>query len=144
MSQDRHVAGGPDERATSEVIASLIATTQALVKKEIEMAKLEVKGILVDKAVAVGSALVAALVALFILGFVGVTAAKALEQVVAPWIAWAIVTGIYTLVAVVLLLVAVRFARRPVVPERTKASVEETIGWAKQQVGSETATKEPT
>lgn len=141
MSHDRHVAGGRDDRATSEVVASLIATTQALVKKEIELAKLEVKRILVDKAIAVGSALVAALVALFILGFVGVTVAKALEEAFAPWIAWAIVTGVYTLVTLVLLFVAYRFVRRPVVPERTKASVEETIAWAKEQVGSDEASE---
>lgn len=136
MSQDRGAGDGHDDRATSEVVASLVATVQALVKKELELAKLEVQRIVVDKAVAVGAALFGALLCVFVLAFVGVTGAKALEEAFAPWIAWTIVTGIYLLVALIVLLVAYRFARRPVVPERTKASVEDTIGWARQQVGN--------
>jgi protein-S-isoprenylcysteine O-methyltransferase Ste14 len=134
VSHDQQSAGASDDRAASEVVASLVATTQALVRKEIELAKLELQRILVDKAIAVGAALVAALIALFVLAFVGVTAANALELVVAPWIAWAIVTGAYAIVAAGLLFAAYRYARRPVVPEQTKASVTDTITWAKQQV----------
>ena len=124
----------PDQRTTSEVIASLVAGIQALVKKELELAKLELRGILVEKAVALGLALFGALLLVFVLAFLGVTGAAALQEVVAPWISWAIVTAVYLLLAAVLLAVAAKLARRNIVPQRTKASLEETATWAKGQV----------
>lgn len=127
-------ADAPDDRDTSEVVASLIANVRALVTKELELAKLEIKRIVVEKAIALGGVLVGAVFALFILAFVGVTGAKALELVVAPWLAWLIVTGIYTLVAGTALFVAYRMALRSVVPERTKQDVQDTVAWAKEQV----------
>lgn len=123
-----------DARATSEIVASLIANLRALVTKEIELAKLEVQRIVTEKAIALGAGLAAALFALFILAFAGVTAAKALELVVAPWLAWLIVTGAYTLITGTLLTIAIVLARRSFVPERTKQDVQETVSWAKGQV----------
>jgi hypothetical protein len=123
-----------DDRSTSEVLASAIASGQALVTKEIELAKLELKQVATDKAIAIGTALGAAVLALFILAFVGVTVAKALELVMAAWLAWLIVTLVYTLLAAGLLFVAYKKGTAPVM-ERTKTSAEETVAWAKGQVG---------
>lgn len=123
-----------DQRSTSEVLASLVANLQALLKTEIELAKHEVTGIVRDKAIGLALVLVGALLGLFILGFVGVTAAHAFMLVVDPWIAWAIVTGIYLVIAVILMLVAVRLFKKPSAPERTKAELKTTADWAKQQV----------
>ncbi len=127
--------GTTDERDTSEVIASLLAHGQGLIKTELELAKLELKQIVTDKAIAVGLAVFGAVLGLFILAFIGVTGANALMLVVAPWLAWLIVTGIYILVAAIVLLVAVRLFKRPVVPEHTKAELETTKTWASGQVG---------
>jgi hypothetical protein len=124
-----------DPRSTSEVVRSLTENSQALLRKEIELAKLEITEIVVARAMAIGFAVVGAVLGLFILGFAGVTGAKALELVVDPWLAWLIVTGTYTLLAVVFLLFAKRKATTPSnTPERTKADVEETVEWAKGQV----------
>ena len=124
-----------DPRSTIEVVRSLTENSQALLRKEIELAKLEVTEIVVARALAVGFAVVGAVLGLFILGFAGVTGAKALELVVEPWLAWLIVTGVFTLLAAVFLLVAKRKATTPSnMPERTKADVEETVEWAKEQV----------
>ncbi len=131
-------AAGPptsDDRDTSEVIASLLVHGQGLIKTEIELAKLEIKRIVTEKAIAVGLVVFGAVLGLFILAFVGVTGANALMLVVEPWLAWLIVTGVYILVAVILLLVAVRLFKRPVVPEHTKAELETTRTWASEQVG---------
>jgi hypothetical protein len=124
---------GADARGTSEVVTSVVAHLQALVSKEIELAKLEAKQVLTDKAIAAGTIAGAALLGLFILGFVGVTGAKALELVVAPWLAWLIVTLVYTLLAGVLVAVGIRKAKRPVM-DQTKAEAETTKAWAKEQV----------
>jgi hypothetical protein len=126
-------AAGVDARDTSEVVTSAVAHLQALVTKEIELAKLEAKQVVTDKAIAAGTMAGAALLGLFILGFVGVTGAKALELVVAPWLAWLIVTLVYTLVAGILVAVGIRKAKRPVM-DQTKAEVETTKAWAKEQV----------
>lgn len=126
--------GAVDERTTSEVVASLIANLQALLRTEVELAKLEVTAIVRDKVIAIALAAIAALLGLFILGFVGITAAHAFMLVVEPWLAWLIVTGIYLLLAVIAMLVAVRLLKRPVVPERTKADLKESADWAKRQV----------
>lgn len=124
-----------DTRPTADVLRSLAENSQALVKKELELAKLEVTEILTARAIALGAAIVGAIVSLFVLGFAGVTGAKALELVLPAWAAWLIVTGVYALVTVTALLVALRKATRPPnVPERTKADLEQTVAWLKGQV----------
>ncbi len=128
-------AGTTDERDTSEVIASLLANGQGLLKTELELAKLELQRIATEKAIALGLVVAGAVLGLFILAFVGVTGAHALMLVVEPWLAWLIVTGIYTLITVILLLVAVRYFKRPVKPEQTLAEIETTKTWASEQVG---------
>ena len=127
-------AGVFDDRPTSEVIASLITNTQGLVRTEVELAKLEIAEIVKAKAIAIGLVLVAALLGLFILAFIGVTGANALMIVLEPWAAWLIVTGVYILLAVILVLVALRLFKKPTVPERTKAELEDLKAWAKGQV----------
>jgi uncharacterized membrane protein YqjE len=125
---------GHDDRPTSEVLRSVVANTQQLVKKELELAKLELQEIVTARLIAAVLAVTAALVALFVLAFAGVTAAKALEIVLAPWAAWLIVTGAYLLVTLLLLLGAYRKATRPPnSPERTKASIDATVGWARRR-----------
>ena len=124
-----------DERATSEVVASLLVNGQGLLKTELELAKLELQRIATEKAIAVGLVVAGAVLGLFILAFVGVTGANALMLVVAPWLAWLIVTAIYTLITVVLLLVAVNYFKRPSKPEQTLAEVDRIKTWANEQVG---------
>lgn len=128
--------GGPatEQRDVSEIVASLLANGQGLVRTEIELAKLELKKIATEKGIAIGLAAAGALLGLYILAFAGVTAAEALMLVVAPWLAWLLVTLAYLLVAVILLLVAVRLFKRPVTPEQTKAELERTRTWASEQV----------
>ena len=124
-----------DARSTSEVIASAIANVQALIRTQIELAKLEITSILRDKAIAVGLLVAAGIFGLFVLGFLGVTGAYALMLVLQEWAAWLIVTGIYLLIMVALALIAVRLLKRPSTPEETKRQASETIDWAKGQVG---------
>ncbi len=127
-------AGVFDDRSTSEVVASLVTNLQGLVKTEVELAKLEITGIVKDKALGIALALAGALFGLYILAFIGVTGANAFMLVVSPWLAWLIITGIYTLIAGVLLLVAKRLLSKPVVPETTKHEIDVTKDWAKDQV----------
>ena len=140
MSTPPHASGSQraattDERATSEVVASLLVNGQGLLKTELELAKLELQRIATEKAIAVGLVVAGAVLGLFILAFIGVTGANALMLVVAPWLAWLIVTAIYTLITVILLLVAVNYFKRPSKPEQTLAEVDRIKTWANEQVG---------
>ncbi len=142
MATDRPETGreGPgetgvfDERANSEVVASLIANLQAMIKTQFELAKLEVVGIVRDKAVAIGLFVGAGLFGLYVLAFAGVSGANALMLVLPAWAAWLIITGVYLLVMLVLALVGLRLLKKPSVPERTKQELETTKEWAKGQV----------
>lgn len=126
--------GGGDQRPTSEVVASLIANLQALLKTQFELLKLEVTGIAKDKGIAVGLFIGAGLFGFFVLAFVGVTGAHALALVLPLWAAWLIVTAVYLLIAVVLALVGVKLMKRPVKPERTQQELETLKTWAQEQV----------
>ncbi len=127
----------PDDRETPEVLRSLVDNTQLLVKKEIELAKLEVSEMIKARLIGVGAGVVAAVAALYLFAFAGVTAAKALELVVAPWLAWLIVTGVILLLIVVAgLLAARKFSTPPWKPERTIETVESTKQWAQRKVQS--------
>ncbi|MFP4636476.1 MAG: phage holin family protein [Nitriliruptoraceae bacterium] len=123
-----------DERSTSEVIASLVANLQAVLRTQLELLKLEISGIARDKAVAIGLFCGAAVFGLFVLGFLGVTAATALALVLPAWAAWLIVTGVYLLITIVMALVGVRLVKRPVRPERTQQELESFKRWAQEQV----------
>jgi hypothetical protein len=124
---------GTDRRDAPELVRSLVDNTQLLVKKEIELAKLEIKEIVTARLMAVGFLAIAGILGLYLLAFVFVTIAKALELVVASWLAWLIVTGIVLLLVVVLLLIAKRKLSTPSnSPDTTKADVQETIELAKR------------
>jgi hypothetical protein len=124
---------GTDRRDAPELVRSLVDNTQLLVKKEIELAKLEIKEIVTARLMAVGFLAIAGILGLYLLAFVFVTIAKALELVVASWLAWLIVTGIVLVLVVVLLLIAKRKLTTPSnSPDTTKADVQETIELAKR------------
>ncbi len=123
-----------DDRPTGDVIASLLANVQALLRTQLELAKLELSQIAREKAVALVSLLLAGVLGLFILAFVGVTAAVALQLVLDAWLAWLLVTVLYTLLAAVGVFVGVRLLKRSLLPERTKQELERTTNWAKEQV----------
>jgi hypothetical protein len=126
---------GVDERDAPEVIRSLVDNTQLLVKKEIELAKLEIKEIVTARVMAVAFLAVAGILGLYLLGFALVTGAKALELVVAEWLAWLIVTGVVLLFTVIALLLAKRKLSVPSnSPDTTKQDVQETIDMAKRRV----------
>ncbi|WP_052668398.1 phage holin family protein [Nitriliruptor alkaliphilus] len=126
---------GIDDRDAPEVIRSLVDNTQLLVKKEIELAKLEIKQIVTARLMAVGFFVVAGVLGLYLLGFALVTAVKGFELVVAEWLAWLIVTGIVAVLVAILLLLAKRKLTTPSnTPETTKQDVQETIDMAKRRV----------
>jgi uncharacterized membrane protein YqjE len=123
-------------RSTAEVVKDVTANAQTIIRKELELARIEMQeGV---RAQLMGAALfaLAGLLGLFVLGFAGVTVAVALQNVVERWAAWLIVTVAFALIAVVAVLVGKRVAANASFsPVETKRSMEENIAWAKQQIG---------
>lgn len=98
-----------DTRSTGEVVASLVVNAQALVAKEIELARLELRRIVARKVAAVVMLLLAALALAAVVMLGAVTAAVALQDVLdEPWMAWGVVTLTVTVIALILLAVAAR------------------------------------
>ena len=137
MATTDATGGGPpgdprtDPRSTGEVLQSVATTSQALVRKELELAKLEILAIVQARAIAAGLLAAAGVLGLYILGFVGVLGVKLLELVVSPWLAWLLIIVVYSRIAGILVLIAMRKLKQPPnTPERTKQSFEETKQWA--------------
>lgn len=124
-------AGVFDPRTTGEVVASLATNAQGMLRTEVELAKLEIQTIVRDKVVALASLAIAGVLGLFLLAFVGVTIAVALQLVLPAWLAWLLVTVGYALLAGIGAVVGIRFVKRSVVPEATKEEFSTTAAWAK-------------
>ena len=103
---------------------------QTLVQLNLELAKLEAKQKATAVGVAGGLALLAAVLVVYGIGFAFATAAAGLSEAFPVWLSLLIVTAIIMLTAVILLLLAVRFARKavPPKPELAIEEAERTIG----------------
>ena len=124
-----------DSRPTAQIVKDATTNLQGLVKAEVELAKAEVGSGVQQAALGIGLLLVGALMGLFVLGFAGVTVAKALEQSFAPWVAWLITTiGVAVLMALLALVGRGRLKNAQTSPVQTRESIQETVAWAKTQL----------
>lgn len=127
--------GSADPRSTPKVIGDIVSDAQTLLRKEIELGKLEIMEAVNARLQAAAAAAVAGVLALFALGFGGSAVARALELVMPAWLAWLIVTLVFVLIAVAALLFArKRVQSTPMEPKKTKRSIEETRTWATRQI----------
>lgn len=123
-------------RSTTQIVKDATANVQTIIRKELELAKIEIQEGVQQQMMGAGLFAVAGVLGLFVLAFAGVTGAVALQNVLEPWAAWLVVTGIFLLLMVLLVLVGKRIlGRASASPEQTKTSIEENVAWAKQQIG---------
>lgn len=123
----------PEARTTGQVVRDTTRNLQTLAKAEVDLAKAELQAELRTAIVGVGLLLAVTFIGLYVLGFIGVTVAKALEQSFEPWLAWLIVTLGQIVVAGILAAVgASRLRKADLGLSRTNASIQETLAWAKQ------------
>lgn len=124
-----------DERSTVDIVKDVTANAQTILRKELELARIELQTGIQQQVKAIALFAVAGVVGLFVLGFAGVTAAVALQEVLQPWAAWLIVTGAFALVALLAVVMAkAMIGRASLSPEQTKRSIEENVAWAKTQL----------
>jgi len=126
-----------DERAPQrlqELIRSIGADLALLIRQQVALAKEEAREIAAQKAMGAALLAAAAVFALFLLGFVSLAGAAALDLVLPRWAALLIVAGIYLVLAVIAVLVGRRALAAPTTPERTKQMVKEDLEWAKRKL----------
>jgi hypothetical protein len=122
----------PDPRPTALVVKDIVDGTQTLVRQEIALAQAELMEGLAAKGQAVGLSAAAGVLALFVVGFLGMAGGAALSLVLPAWAAWLIVAGAFLLVLVIFLLVArSRMRAAPLVPQQSITRVKEDLSWAK-------------
>jgi hypothetical protein len=125
----------PERPSVLQLVRSISNDTVSLVRKEIELARQEILEAVTARLVAAGALGAAAVMGLFIVGFLGLAAAAALDNVVRPWASRLIVAGGFLLVAAGAAAFAVpRLKRPPIAPEETKRTVKEGMEWAKTQL----------
>jgi uncharacterized membrane protein YqjE len=132
--------GGAAEPSLSRLVGSLLDDTQALVHKEIELARVELRAELekarqagiamgLGAAVAgVGALLLVIMLVQMLIAFVGL----------APWMAYMLVGGTLTIIGVMALIAGARRARMvDPVPHEAIESVRKDVEWLKERSPSD-------
>ena len=126
-----------DERARQglqELLRSIGTDLSLLIRQQVALAKEEMRGIAAEKATGGALLAAAAVFALFVLGFVSLSGAAALDLVLPRWAALLIVAGIYLVLAVIAVVIGRNALAAPATPERTKQTVKEDLEWAKRKL----------
>lgn len=123
----------PSDLSTRELVAAVTGTATELVKKEVELARIELKQDLkaqITSAIWLG---IAAVGALMVLAMLLVTAVFGFANVVAGWGAALIVAGIVAgPTALAALIGWLKLVKTPL--ETTRKTLKEDLEWAKQRL----------
>ena len=122
-------------RSFGQLVGSVTDGVRSLLRKEAELAKLEMVDAISARAKGAGLFTAAAVFGVFAFGFLAAAGAAALAIVLPTWAAIAIVGGLFLVGAGLAALVARRRMRSPsLAPEQTRRTLQEDVAWAKQQM----------
>ena len=126
---------GKDPRSTMELVKDIAADTSSLVRKEVELAKQEVLEAITARLKAAGAMAAAGVFGLFMVGFLALAAAAALDIILPTWLAALIVAGGFAVIAGPAVLFGLRRMKAPpLAPEETVRTVKEDVEWARAQL----------
>ena len=126
---------GKDPRSTVELVKDIAADASSLVRKEVELAKQELLEAVTARLKAAGAMVAAGVFGLFMLGFLGLAAAAALDLIFPAWLAALIVAGGFAVIAGPAVLFGLRKMKAPpLAPEETVRTVKEDVEWARAQL----------
>lgn len=132
---DRTGSLPPGKRPLGTVIASAVDGVRTLVRKHVELARIEVTEAAGVRAKGVGMMAAAGVFGVFAVAFVAASASAALDLVLPRWAANLIVAAAFLAIAGALMLVGRRAIQTaPSGTERTKEMLKEDARWAKQQL----------
>ena len=129
--------GGADQDADGPSLGDLVSSASkdfsALLRAEVELAKLEIKD---DVRNAIAGGIMFAIAAVFGVFIIFALLVALGEGLVAAhiwrWAAYLIVAGVLALVAGIVALIGLRLVKRIRPPERTIATTKDTVAWAKK------------
>jgi membrane protein len=122
-------------RGTGPLLRSIAADISTLVSKQIELAKQEIGEMVGTRAKALSVFGTAAVLGLFVIGFLGMAGAEALDLVLPRWAAMLIMAAVFGALAAVAIVLARSWLRSSAAkPELTQESLKEDVRWAKQQL----------
>ena len=128
-------SSGNGSRGTAQLIRTIAADISTLVSKQVELAKQEIGEMVATRGKAIGVFGAAAVLGLFVIGFLGMAGAEALDLVVPRWAAMLIMAAVFGVLAAVAIVLARGWLRSSATkPELTQASLKEDVQWAKQQL----------
>ena len=118
-----------------ELVRDIAADSSTLVRKEVELAKQELLEAITARLQAVGAVAMAGVFGLFMLEFLALAAAAALDILFPAWLAALIVAGGFALIAGPAVLFGVRRMKAPpLAPQETVRTVKEDVAWARAQL----------
>lgn len=123
------------KRPLGAVIASAVDGARTLVRKRVELARIEMTEAVSVRAKGAGMMAAAAVLGLLALGFAAASGSAALDLVLPAWAAHLIVSAVFVAIAGALVLAGRRAMRTaPTTPGRTQAMLKEDARWARQQL----------
>ena len=135
LTEEAPAGGTAGGRSLTSLLRSIANDTTTLVRKEVELARHELVEALTARVKALAALSVAGILGLFVLAFLGLAAARALDGVLRPWASRLVVAGVFLLLAGIVALFGARRAKvPPMAPEETKRTVKEDVEWAKAQL----------
>jgi hypothetical protein len=127
--------GSAPKRPLGAVITSAIDGTRTLVKKQVELAKIEMTEAVSVRAKGAGMLAGAGVMALYALGFLAAAGSVALALVLPAWAANLIVAALFVAIAGALFLIGRKALKTaPTTPEQTQETLKEDARWARQQI----------
>ena len=131
--RDEKAIATPRDLGTGELVKQIGHQADVLIRKQIELAKVELKHDLKAEATAFGGLGVSAVLAIITITLLLVTAALALSLVLPAWGAGLIVSGV--VLATTLILALVSWKRRVSKPmARTREALSDDVRWAKERL----------
>lgn len=121
------------QQSTLELVRGIASDTSTLVRKELELARIEIVEAIVARVKAVGALGGAGVCGLIAILFGGAAGAAALSNVVPMWAALLIVMGAFLGIAgMAAMMGVVKMKSPPLAPKETERTIEEDVRWAKE------------
>src|SRR4051794_4872261 len=119
------------QKTTGQLFKEVTEDLSTLVRKEIELAKIELSQSITAKVKGAAIFAIVGVFGLFILIFALLAIRDGLATVFAVWIADLITMGALALVSLVAALIAKRMLATPISAELTKQTIKDDVEWAK-------------
>ena len=126
--------GAGARRPIGAVVSSIVDGVRTLIRKQVELAKIEAGEAVAVRAKGAGMMGAAAVLGLFALGFVAASGSAALDLVLPTWAALLIVAAVLGLIGWALVLAGRRAIKTAPTPEQTQETLKEDARWAKRQL----------